>query len=153
MTTAQVTWIKDKQFVGETGSGHGLVLDTSTQFGGGDTGPSPMELLLLGQAGCTGIDVIYILKERMKKPVTGLSVTVEGVRAETQPKVYTDIALTYRLHGRGLTEKDVVRAIELSETKYCSASIMFAKTARIRSRYEIVDDDSGARWEGNIGAP
>lgn len=149
MTTARVTWVRGKQFVGETGSGHGVVLDAPETAGGSDTGPSPMELLLLGQAGCTGIDVVFILG-RMKKKVTALEVSVAGTRADTEPKIYTEIAVRYRLRGRGLAEKDVRRAIELSETKYCSATIMLGKTAAIRSHYEIVDEDSGDRTEGTL---
>lgn len=149
MGSARVTWIKAKQFVAETGSGHGLVLDTPLEVGGGDTGPSPMELILLGQAGCTAIDVLHIL-ERMKKTVTGVEVEVEGTRADTEPKVYTLLEITYQIRGRGLTDKDVRRAIELSETKYCSVSIMLGKTAAIRTRYAILDDDSGERIEGTL---
>lgn len=149
MGSARVTWTKGKQFVGETGSGHGLVLDTPLEVGGGDTGPSPMELILLGQAGCTGIDVLHIL-ERMKKAVTGVEVEVDGTRADTEPKVYTALDVVYQIRGRGLAEKDVRRAIELSETKYCSISIMLGKTATIRSRYVILDDDSGDRIEGTL---
>lgn len=150
MGSARVTWVKGRQFVGETGSGHGLVLDTPLEAGGGGTGPSPMELILLGQAGCTGIDVVFIL-ERMKKEVSAVDVEVEGTRAVQEPKIYTNLEVVYRVRGRGLAEKDVRRAIELSETKYCSVSIMLGKSATIRSRYEIVDDESGERIEGTIG--
>jgi putative redox protein len=150
MTTARATWVKDKQFVGETGSGHAVVLDASAQAGGANTGPAPMELLLLGQAGCTGIDVVYILRERMKKDVIGLVVEVNGTRASEEPRVYTDIEVMYRVRGRDIAEKDVARAIELSESKYCSASIMLGKTARIRSRYVIQDDNTGHRVTGSV---
>jgi putative redox protein len=150
MGSARVTWVRGRQFVAETGSGHALVLDTPQEVGGSGTGPSPMELILLGQAGCTAIDVVFIL-ERMKKNVTGVEVGVEGIRASTEPKVYTDLAVTYRVRGRKLAEKDVRRAIELSETKYCSVSIMLSKTATIRSQYEIVDEDTGERIEGSLG--
>lgn len=149
MTSARVRWVAGRQFVGESGSGHALVIDTPHAAGGGDTGPSPMELLLLGQAGCTGIDVVFIL-ERMKKEVTGVEVEVEGTRAATEPKVYTALDVTYRVRGRELAEKDVRRAIELSESKYCSATIMLGKTATIRSRYEIVDEQTGHRIEGAL---
>ncbi|MBW2525638.1 MAG: OsmC family protein [Deltaproteobacteria bacterium] len=149
MGSARVKWVQGRQFVGETESGHGLVLDTPEEVGGSGTGPSPMELILLGQAGCTGIDVVFIL-ERMKKTVTAVEVAVEGTRAETEPKVYTALDVHYRVRGRGLAEKDVRRAIELSETKYCSVSIMLAKTATIRSRYEISDEETGERYVGVI---
>jgi putative redox protein len=148
MPTARATWVSGRQFVGETGSGHALVLDTSTEAGGRNTGPTPMELLLLGQAGCTGVDVVMILRERMKKEVTGLRVEVTGTRAETVPQIYTAIDVTYHVRGRGLAEKDVARAIELSESKYCSASIMLGKSARIVSRYRIEDEQSGDVVEG-----
>ncbi len=127
------------EFEGTTGSEHRLTLDSGVGGGGKNHGPSPMELLLLGLAGCTGMDVIDILKKK-RQAVRGLEVRVEGLRAEQSPKVYTDIEVTYVVRGRNISPKAVEDAIELSETKYCSAELMLGKTAKIISHYEIVQE-------------
>jgi len=147
------TWTSGKQFVAETETGHAVVMDAPVAAGGRNTAPSPMELLLVGMAGCTGIDVVHILKDRMHKPLVGLSVEVTGTRAEADPKVYTELRVVYRLRGRGLEEKDVRRAISLSAEKYCSASIMLGKTAKIFSSYEIADEASTDVIAGVIDHP
>jgi putative redox protein len=141
--SAKVRWTDGKrQFVGETGSGHGIVLDAGPENGGRDTGMRPMELLLLGQAGCTGMDVVVVL-EKMRKRVTGLEVAVEGERRAEHPRWFETIQVVYTVRGEGLKEKDVVKAIRLSETTYCSASAILEKTAKIGSRYKIIDEASG----------
>ena len=150
MPEAKVIWTSGKQFVAESGSGHALVLDASPEVAGRSTGATPMELLLLALAGCTGIDVVFILVDRMKKPLSGLSVEVSGQRSENPPKVYTEIDVTYRLRGAGLEEKDALRAISLSAEKYCSVSAMLERTATIRSHYEIVDERSGEAVRGTL---
>ncbi|MFN2185198.1 MAG: OsmC family protein, partial [Anaerolineae bacterium] len=96
--------------------------------------------LLLGVAGCSAMDVIHILRNRMRKPLTGLRVVVDADKADEHPKVYTRIALKYLVKGRGLKEKDVRRAIELSNEKFCSAAIMLGKTAEIVTSFEIEED-------------
>ena len=126
------------QFVAES-AGHSIVIDGAPGFGG-DTGMPPMRLLLLGVAGCSAMDVIHILRNRMRKPLTGLRVEVDAERAEEHPKVYTRIALKYLVKGNGLKEKDVRRAIELSNDKFCSAAIMLGKAAEIVTSYEIEED-------------
>jgi putative redox protein len=135
MSDTQVTWVDGLQFVAES-SGHGIVIDGAPGFGG-DTGMPPMRLLLLGVAGCSAMDVIHILRNRMRKPLTGLRVEVDAERAEDHPKVYTRIALKYLVKGNGLKDKDVRRAIELSNDKFCSAAIMLGKAAEIVTSYEI----------------
>lgn len=150
MPKAIATWTSGRQFVAETETGHAVVMDAPVAGGGRNTAPSPMELLLVGLAGCTGIDVVYILKDRMKKPLTALAVEVSGTRADTEPKVYTQIQVVYRVRGVGLEDKDVRRAISLSAEKYCSASIMLGKTARITSAYVITDDVTSAVIEGIV---
>ncbi len=135
MSDAKVTWVEGMQFVAES-AGHGLVIDGAPGFGH-DTGVPPMRLLLLGAAGCSAMDVLHILKNRMRKPVTGLTVEVNADQAEEHPKVYTRIELVYRVKGHGLKEKDVQRAIDLSNEKFCGAAIMLGKTAQIVTRYEI----------------
>ena len=136
---AKAVWVAGRQFVGESGSGHATVMDASTKDGGWGTGPSPMELLLLGMAGCTGIDVVSIL-EKGRQAVTGVEVVVQAERDPEPPMLFAHIKVEYRVRGRNLSEKAVQRAIELSERKYCSASIMLGKTANMASRYTIVDE-------------
>jgi putative redox protein len=150
MPEARAIWTSGKQFVAESGSGHAFVLDASPEIEGRNTGPSPVELVLVALAGCTGIDVVFILRDRMKKPLTGLSVEVTGKRAEEPPKVYTEIEVTYHLRGPGLLEKDAVRAIRLSAKSFCSVSAMLEKTARIRSHFEILDEQSGQTVHGTL---
>jgi len=127
------------QFVAES-AGHSVVIDGAPGFGG-DTGMPPMRLLLLGAAGCSAMDVVHILKNRMRRRVTGLRVEVQSEQAEEHPKVYTRIELKYLVRGRGLKEKDVRRAIDLSNTKFCSAAIMLGETAEIVTSYEIEEDE------------
>jgi putative redox protein len=138
MSDTQVTWVDGMQFVAES-AGNSIVVDGGPGFGR-DTGMPPMRLLLLGAAGCSAMDVVHILKNRMRKPLTDLRVEVESEQAEEHPKVYTRVALKYLVKGRGLKEKDVRRAIELSNTKFCSAAIMLGKTADIEWSYEIEED-------------
>ncbi len=129
---ASARWVEGLAFETETGSGHKGVIDGSVK-----RGPSPMELLLVGVAGCTGIDVVDILKKK-REAVTGVEVKVEGVRADTYPMVYTEIDILYIVRGKDVSPKAVEDAIALSEEKYCSASIMMRKTANIKSHYEII---------------
>lgn len=139
MSDTQVTWVDGMQFLAET-AGHGIVIDGAPGFGR-DTGIPPMRLLLLGAAGCSAMDVVHILKNRMRRDVTALRVSVESEQAAQHPKVYTRIELKYWIKGRGLKEKDVRRAIELSNTQFCSAAIMLGKTAEIVTSYEIEQDE------------
>jgi putative redox protein len=139
MSDTQVTWVDGMQFVAES-AGHSIVVDGAPGFGH-DTGMPPMRLLLLGAAGCSAMDVVHILKNRMHRAVTDLRIEVEAEQAEEHPKVYTRIELKYIVKGRGLKEKDVRRAIELSNTQFCSAAIMLGKTADIVTGYEIVEAD------------
>jgi len=139
MSGTQVTWVDGMQFVAES-AGHSIVVDGAPGFGS-DTGMPPMHLLLLGAAGCSAMDVVHILKNRMRRRVTGLRVEVQSEQAEEHPKVYTRIELKYLIRGRGLKEKDVRRAIDLSNTKFCSAAIMLGETAEIVTSYEIEEDE------------
>lgn len=150
MLTATITWVDGRRFVAEAGSGHAVVLDAPTSFGGGNTGPTPMELMLMGTAGCSSVDVAYILKDRMRADLDALTVTAEADRADKEPKVFTAVRLVYRLTGRGLKEKDVIRAITLSLTKYCSASAMIERSATLSARYEIFDPAKSTTVSGNV---
>lgn len=142
-TEAKVVWQGKMRFEGSATSGHRLALDSAEEHGGENAGFRPMELLLVGLAGCTAMDVISILtKKRLN--VTGFEVRVEGDRAETHPKVYTDIRVEYVVRGRDIPADAVERAIQLSEEKYCSASAMLRQAARITSSYRIEPDDGSA---------
>jgi len=132
---ARVTWVEDKRFVGQGATGHGIVVDASAD----KLGPSPMELLLIGTAGCTAYDVLSILQKK-RLQVTGLEVYARGQRAEAPPRVYTEIDLEYVVRGRGVKASDLEHAIRLSKEKYCSASVMLGKTAQVRTSFRIVED-------------
>jgi putative redox protein len=134
---AKVTWVEDRRFVGQASSGHAVVVDASAQ----KLGPSPMELVLIGMAGCTGQDVVGILHKK-RQEVTGLEVIARAERADDPPRVYTSIDVEYVVRGRDIKPKAVEDAIRLSEEKYCSASIMLGKTARVTTRYRIEDEPS-----------
>jgi len=133
---ARVKWVQDVTFLGESGSGHSVVMDGAPDAGGRNVGFRPMEMLLLGLAGCSAFDVVLILK-RGREPVTDCVVEVDGDRADTDPKVFTAVRMHYIVTGRGLDPKKVERAISLSEEKYCSASAMFGKTATLSHTVEI----------------
>lgn len=124
-------------FTAETGSGHLLTMDGAPDGGGRNLAPRPMETLLAGAGGCTAYDVVLILK-RGRQDVTGCSVKLQADRAETDPKVFTRINLHFTVTGRNLSEPAVARAIALSHEKYCSATIMLAKTAEITTSHEVV---------------
>ncbi|MCA0278799.1 MAG: OsmC family protein [Proteobacteria bacterium] len=135
---ARVKWVEDRTFVGESGSGHKLVLGTSHGAEGRTPGPSPMELVLLGTGGCSAYDVVHIL-EKGREAVEDVVVEMDADRAETEPKVFTKIHMHYIVKGKKLSSDKVKRAIELSVEKYCSASAMMAKTAEITHDFEVID--------------
>ncbi len=138
---AKVTWIgPGLRLVGEASSGPAIVLDhVLPGEEGRETGPRPMELLLIGLAGCTAMDVVSILQKK-RQPFTGLEVKVTAERAADHPKVYTQIHLEFIVKGKGVDPRAVERSIELSQTKYCSASAMLGKTAEITTSYRIVEE-------------
>ncbi len=127
---ASAKWIDGVSFVAETGSGHAVVVDGAPEAGGRNLGPRPMELVLAGTAACTAFDVVWILK-KARQPVTDCVVDAEAERAPEDPKVFTRIHLRYRIRGDGLNRAQVERAVKLSKEKYCSATLMLAKTAEI----------------------
>lgn len=134
-----VKWIEGgMSFLAETGSKHAIVMDGAPEAGGRDMAPRPMELLLAGAGGCTTFDVVSILKKG-RHAVTGCEVSLQAERAETEPKVFTRIHIHFKVSGRQLKPEAVARAIELSKSKYCSASIMLGKTAEITHDFEIVE--------------
>lgn len=135
---ARIKWIQDVMFVGESGSGHSVIMDGAPEAGGRNLGFRPMEMMLLSLGGCSAFDVTMILK-RSREQVTDCVVEVDGERAETDPKVFTKIALKYIVTGRGLDRKKVERAVALSAEKYCSASAIMAKTAEMSHTIEVLE--------------
>ena len=136
---ASAKWIDGVSFVAETGSGHALVVDGAVEAGGRNLGPRPMELVLAGTAACTAFDVVWILKKARQR-VTDCVVDADAERAPEEPRVFTRIHLRYRIRGKGLNQAQVERAVKLSKEKYCSATLMLAKTAQIS--FEIVIEDA-----------
>ena len=126
-------------FMAETGSGHTLVMDGAPDGGGRNLAPRPMETLLAGAGGCTAYDVVLILK-RGRQAVSGCQVKIQAEHAKVDPKVFTKINLHFVVQGKNLAEATVARAIALSHDKYCSATIMLAKTAEVTTSFEIVND-------------
>lgn len=137
---ARVKWVEDALFLGESGSGHAVVMDGPPESGGRNLGARPMEMLLMGMGGCASFDVVHILRKG-RHEVRSCEALIDAERAETEPKVFTRIHLHFVVSGKGLTEAVVERAIKLSAEKYCSASIMLGKTATVSHDFELVDAD------------
>ena len=125
-------------FIAETGSGHFLTMDGAPDGGGKNLAPRPMETVLAGTGGCTAYDVVLILK-RGRHDVRGCQVKLSAERAEQDPKVFTRIHMHFIVSGQGLAPAAVARAVELSHERYCSASIMLAKTAEITTGFEVIE--------------
>ena len=137
---ARIKWIENVSFVAETGSGHAVVVDGAPDAGGRNLGARPMELVLAGAAACTAFDVVWILR-KARQPITDCIVEAEAERATEEPKVFTQIHFKYRVAGHGLDPKQVERAVKLSKEKYCSATIMLAKSAEITFEVAIAEGD------------
>ena len=135
---ARIKWIENVAFVGESESGHALVMDGSVEAGGRNIGPRPMETVLIGTGACSAFDVIHILK-KSREPVSDCVVELSAERADVDPKVFTAIHFHYIVTGKALDPAKVSRAISLSAEKYCSASAMLAKTAAITHDFEIIE--------------
>jgi putative redox protein len=135
---ARVKWVQDVMFVGESGSGHAVVMDGAPESGGRNLGIRPMEMLLLGLGGCSAFDVMLILK-RGREQVTDCVVEMDAERAAEDPKVFTRIAMRYIITGTNLDPKKAERAVTLSAEKYCSASAILGKTAVIAHTIELID--------------
>lgn len=135
---ARVKWVEGMAFMAESASGHAMVMDGAPDIGGRNLGPRPMEMVLMGAGGCTSIDVVMIL-QKSRQDVTDCQVELTAERAEDHPKVFTRIHFHFIVKGRKLKPEVVERAINLSAEKYCSATIMLAKTAAITHDYEIVE--------------
>ena len=134
---ARVKWVEQVAFLGESESGHAVLMDGSPAAGGRNLGPRPMEMLLLGAGGCTSFDVITILK-KSRQAVTDCYVELDAERAEEDPKVFTKIHMHFVVTGKDIKPDVVERAIKLSAEKYCSASIMLGQMAKITHDFEVV---------------
>ena len=136
----KIKWIDGVSFVGESGSGHAVVIDGAPEHGGRNIGIRPVELVLMGAAACSAFDVVHILK-KARQPVADCVVEADAQRAEADPRVFTKIHLRFAVAGRGLAARPVERAVKLSKEKYCSATIMLAKTAEITYEITVIDGD------------
>ncbi len=136
---AKITYVKGLQFVGNAPSNHAIVMDSDPSVGGQNTGPRPLELLLLGIGGCSGMDVISILKKK-KQNITGLDIQVSGEKAESYPKKLTGITLEFIVKGKDISEEAVRRAVDLSMTKYCSVKATLEGSAKINFSYQIIQE-------------
>jgi len=135
-TSAKLTWEGGLRFTGIPDSGHPVTIDSPSRPG--HVAPSPVELLVVGVAGCTAMDVVSIL-EKMREPLTGLEVEISGERAEKHPKYVAAVSLRYRLRGRGLSREKAERAVELSHSTYCSALASLRPDCTVTTEIEIVD--------------
>ncbi|MCC6533206.1 MAG: OsmC family protein [Burkholderiales bacterium] len=134
----RVKWVENVCFMAETESGHAIVMDGAPEGGGRNLGPRPMETVLAGTGGCSAYDVVTILR-KARQPVKQCELHIDAERAAEDPKVFTRIHLHFVVTGTGVKKEHVERAVHLSAEKYCSASIMLAKTATISHDFEIVE--------------
>jgi putative redox protein len=137
---ATIKWVEDALFIGESGSGHAIVIDGPPEAGGRNIGPRPMELVLTGIGACTAFDVVSILR-KARQPIVDCRVELAADRADKPPKVFTSIHIHFIVAGRGLRPSQVERAVRLSAEKYCSASIMLRGSVAITHDFEIVEAD------------
>ncbi len=135
---ARVKWLDHMSFVGESGSGHSVVLDGSPEHGGRNLGVRPMEMVLLGLGGCTAFDVVLML-QKSRQNVIDVEVSLDAVRAAEIPQVFTEIKAHFKIWGKELSAKHVERAVNLSADKYCSATKMLEKSAEITYSWEIIE--------------
>jgi len=136
----QIKWVGNAAFIGRASSGHTVIMDGPAEGGGRNLGPRPMEMLILGMGACSTYDVVSILK-KSRQDITDCEIKIISKRAESDPKVFTDIQLHFVVSGHNLKQKQVERAIKLSAEKYCSASIMLGATANITHDFEIINVD------------
>jgi putative redox protein len=135
---ARIKWVENVCFVGESETGHAVVLDGAPDSGGRNLGMRPMEMLLIGMGACTSFDVVTILK-KSRQPITDCVAEMHADRADEIPKVFTNIHVHFIVTGNGLNPAQVERAVKLSAEKYCSASIMLSKSVNITHDFEIVE--------------
>ncbi len=136
--TVRATLEKDMRFDVETGSGHHILLDATEHNGGQNTGPQPMEILLVGLAGCAGMDIIAILRKK-RQDITAYEVRIHGERTEEYPRVFVEITIEHIFTGHAVQPEAVKRAIDLTEERYCGASAMLGKTAKLTHTFRIIE--------------
>ena len=136
---ARVKWLDNMSFVGESGSGHSVIMDGAPDSGGRDLAARPMEMVLMGMGGCTAFDVVMIL-QKSRQPIEDCIIELSAERAEDIPKVFTKIHVHYIVKGKGLDANKVKKAIDLTAEKYCSVSVMLEKTAKITHDFVIVEE-------------
>jgi putative redox protein len=154
---ATVNWQGKLKFTGTADSGNIVAMDADSQVGGTGEGVRPMEMIALGLAGCTAMDVISILQKK-RQEVTHFEVKVDAPRSEDHPKVFRSAEITYEITGRNIDESAVLRAIELSATRYCPAQAMLGQVFPIDLRYEIYEDEGAGNrklthqdiWQGQV---
>ena len=137
---ARIKWVENVCFMGESETGHAVVLDGAPDAGGRNLGMRPMEMLLIGMGACTSFDVVTILK-KARQPISDCVAEIQAERADEVPKVFTKIHVHFVVTGKGLNLAQVERAVKLSAEKYCSASIMLGKSAEMSHDFEIVEAD------------
>jgi putative redox protein len=135
---ARVKLIEGVSFVGQSESGHSVVMDGPPESGGKNLGVRPMEMLLLGLGGCSAFDVVHILR-KARQQITDCVADIDATRADTDPKVFTKIHIHFVVTGIALDPKRVEQAVNLSAEKYCSASIMLGKVAEITHDFEVME--------------
>jgi putative redox protein len=141
--TVRATLETGMRFDVETGSGHHIILDAAEQNGGEDSGPRPMEMLLVALASCSGMDIITILRKK-RQDITGYELRVHGERTEVHPKIFVDITVEHIFTGRNIRPEAVERAIELTEERYCGASAMLGKTAILKHTFILFEEGERA---------
>jgi putative redox protein len=137
---ARIEWAGNAKFVGESGSGHQIIMDGPPEIGGNNEGVRPMEMVLLGMGGCSSIDVVHILKKQ-RLHVSGCIAELSAERADSEPKVFTKIHMHFIVSGEKLNHSKVSKAVELSAEKYCSAAVMLARGGvEVTHDYEIIEE-------------
>lgn len=139
MVEAKVTLVQDMQFTGTATSGHSLIMDADDTAGGKNTGFRPMELLLVGFGGCSGMDVISILRKK-RQAISGLEINVKGEKSDSYPRIYKTVHIEYVVKGKAVEKEAVERAITLSVDKYCSVGATLAKAGTITHSYKIINE-------------
>jgi putative redox protein len=146
--TVRATLEAGMRFDVETGSGHHVILDAAEHNGGQDSGPRPMEMLLVALAGCAGMDILSILLKK-RQDVTGYEVRIHGERVDEHPRVFVHITVEHIFTGRTIRPEAVERAIELTEERYCGASAMLGKTAKLKHTFLITEEGERSWPEGD----
>ncbi len=136
---AHIRYSGNMSFIGKADSNHFVVMDASKKVGGEESAVKPIELILIGLGGCTGVDVVSILS-KMRAPLENLEISIEAEQSDDFPKVFTNIHIDYTFYGQDLKNEQVERAINLSKEKYCSVSVMLSKSAEMSHSYRIITD-------------